>query len=78
MQPLLWRFPAGVSALRPDFPIENIPAGLRWISNFIWGRTTWKPCATRSCRAAGWPAVWFKVLAIAIIGAIFYGWDGAA
>ena len=20
------------------FPIENIPAGLRWISNFVWGR----------------------------------------
>ena len=33
------RIPAGVSCSRAFcFPIENIPAGLRWLSNFIWGR----------------------------------------
>ena len=20
------------------FPVENIPAGLRWLSNFVWGK----------------------------------------
>jgi ABC-2 type transport system permease protein len=60
------------------FPIENIPAGLRWISNFIWGRYYMETVRDALLQGGGWPAVWFKVLAIAIIGAIFYGlaWRG--
>ena len=34
------------------FPIENIPAGLRWVSDFIWGRYFSKSCVTRYCKAA--------------------------
>jgi len=38
---------SGVSALRPDLSIENIPVGLRWISNFMWAGTTSKSCGMR-------------------------------
>jgi ABC-2 type transport system permease protein len=55
------------------FPIENIPAGLRWISNFIWGRYYIEIVRDALLQGGGWPATWFKVLVIAGIGAIFYG-----
>jgi ABC-2 type transport system permease protein len=54
------------------FPIENIPAGLRWISNFIWGRYYIEIVRDALLQGGGWPATWFKVLIIAIIGAVFY------
>jgi len=60
------------------FPIENIPAGLRWISNFIWGRYYIEIVRDALLQGGGWPAVWLKVLIISLIGAIFYGiaWRG--
>jgi ABC-2 type transport system permease protein len=60
------------------FPIENIPAGLRWISNFIWGRYYIEIVRDGLLQGGGWPAVWFKVLIVGAIGAIFYGiaWRG--
>ena len=60
------------------FPIENIPAVLRWISNFIWGRYYIEIVRDALLQGGGWPAVWFKVLIIGAIGAIFYGlaWRG--
>ena len=60
------------------FPIENIPAGLRWISNIIWGRYYIEIVRDAFLQGGGWPAVWFKVLIIGAIGAIFYGiaWRG--
>jgi len=60
------------------FPIENIPAGLRWISNFIWGRYYIEIVRDALLQGGGWPAVWLKVLIIGLIGAIFYGiaWRG--
>jgi ABC-type multidrug transport system permease subunit len=42
------------------FPIENIPAGLRWISNFIWGRYYIEIVRDGFLQGGGWPAVWFK------------------
>ncbi len=54
------------------FPIENIPAGLRWISNFVWGRYYIEVVRDALLQGGGWPAVWFKVLIIAVIGLIFY------
>jgi len=54
------------------FPIENIPAGLRWISNFIWGRYYIEIVRDALLQGGGWPAVWSKVLIIAVIGALFY------
>jgi drug efflux transport system permease protein len=60
------------------FPIENIPAGLRWISNFIWGRYYIEIVRDALLQGGGWPAVWLKVAIVALIGAIFYGiaWRG--
>jgi ABC-2 type transport system permease protein len=60
------------------FPISNIPIGLRWISNFIWGRYYIEVVRDALLQGGGWPAVWWKVLLIGVIGAIFYGlaWRG--
>lgn len=58
------------------FPVENIPAGLRWISNFIWGRYYIEIVRDALLQGGGWPAVWPKVAIIALIALIFYaiGW----
>ena len=60
------------------FPVENIPAGLRWISNFIWGRYYIEIVRDALLQGGGWPAVWLKVVVIAVIGGIFYtmAWRG--
>jgi ABC-2 type transport system permease protein len=60
------------------FPIENIPAGLRWISTFIWGRYYIEIVRDALLQGGGWPAVWWKVVIIALIAVIFYaiGWWG--
>ena len=54
------------------FPIENIPAGLRGISNFIWGRYYIEVVRDALLQGGGWPAVGVNVVIIAIIGAVFY------
>src|SRR6266852_3151444 len=54
------------------FPIDNIPAGIRWISNFIWGRYYIEIVRDALLEGGGWPATWFKVVIIGIIGVIFY------
>jgi ABC-2 type transport system permease protein len=54
------------------FPVENIPAGLRWISAFVWGRYYIEIVRDALLQGGGWPAVWFKVGIIALIGAAFY------
>ena len=54
------------------FPIENIPAGIRWISIFIWGRYYIEIVRDALLEGAGWPAMWFKVAIIGAIGATFY------
>jgi ABC-2 type transport system permease protein len=60
------------------FPVENIPVGLRWISNFIWGRYYIEVVRDALLQGGGWPAVWWKVAVIGIIGSVFYGigWHG--
>lgn len=55
------------------FPIENIPAGIRWISNFVWGRYYIEIVRDALLEGAGWPVTWFKVAIIGGIGAAFYG-----
>jgi ABC-2 type transport system permease protein len=54
------------------FPIENIPAGLRWISNFIWGRYYIEIVRDALLEGGGWLATWYKVPIIGVIGGIFY------
>jgi ABC-2 type transport system permease protein len=60
------------------FPIQNIPVELRWISNFVWGRYYIEIVRDALLPGGGWPAVWYKVLIIGVIGAIFYtlAWRG--
>ncbi len=54
------------------FPVENIPAGLRWISNIVWGRYYIVIVRDALLEGGGWPAMWPSVGAIAGIGAIFF------
>jgi ABC-2 type transport system permease protein len=54
------------------FPVENIPAGLRWLSNFVWGKYYIEIVRDALLQGGGWPAVWYKVLIIGLIGLIFY------
>ena len=54
------------------FPIENIPAGLRWLSRFVWGRYYIEIVRDALLQGGGWPAVWYKVVIIGFIGSIFY------
>jgi len=58
------------------FPIENIPAGLRWVSDFIWGRYYIEVVRDALLQGGGWPATWYKVVIIGLIGGVFYiiGW----
>jgi ABC-2 type transport system permease protein len=60
------------------FPIQNIPIALRWISNFVWGRYYIEIVRDALLQGGGWPAVWYKVLIIGVIGTIFYvlAWRG--
>src|SRR5262249_6321281 len=54
------------------FTIENIPAGLRWISNFVWGRYYMEIVRDAFLQGGGWPATWYKVLIIGVIGMVFF------
>ncbi len=55
------------------FPVENIPVGLRWLSNFVWGRYYIEIVRDAFLQGGGWPATWWKVFAISGFGATFYG-----
>ena len=54
------------------FPIENIPDGLRWISNFVQARYYVIIVRDAFLQGGGWPAVWWAVAAIGGIGLVFY------
>jgi ABC-2 type transport system permease protein len=54
------------------FPIENIPGGIRWISNFVWGRYYIEIVRDALLEGSGWPATWSKVAVIGVMGAAFY------
>jgi len=60
------------------FPVDNIPVGLRWISNFVWGRYYIEVVRHALLQGGGWPAVWGKVGIIGVIGSVFYfiAWHG--
>jgi ABC-2 type transport system permease protein len=55
------------------FPLSNVPVGLRWLSNLVWARYYIEVVRDMFLQGAGWPAVWWKVLAIGGIGSLFYG-----
>jgi ABC-2 type transport system permease protein len=55
------------------FPVENIPAGLRWISDLVQARYFVVVVRDAFLQGGGWPGVWWAVLAIGVIGLVFYG-----
>ena len=54
------------------FPVENIPDGLRWISNLVQARYYVLIVRDAFLQGGGWPAVWWAVLAIGALGLAFY------
>ncbi len=54
------------------FPVQNIPAQLRWISGIVWGRYYIEIVRDALLSGGGWPAMWFNVLMIGVIGLVFY------
>lgn len=60
------------------FPVANIPVGLRWVSNVVWGRYYIEVVRDGLLQGGGWPAMWAKLLTIAGIGSTFYlmAWRG--
>jgi len=60
------------------FPIENIPASLRWLSRLVWGRYYIEVVRDAFLQGGGWPAVWSKPLIIGVIGCFFFAlsWVG--
>ena len=58
------------------FPIENIPAAIRWISNLVQARYFVVVVRDAFLQGGGWPAVWWAVPPIGVIGLVFYalGW----
>jgi ABC-2 type transport system permease protein len=54
------------------FPIQNIPIQIRWLSNFVWGRYYIDIVRDFLLQGGGWPAVWWKVIVIGIMGWVFY------
>jgi ABC-2 type transport system permease protein len=54
------------------FPIQNIPIQIRWISNLVWGRYYIDIVRDFLLQGGGWPAVWWKVIIIGILGCVFY------
>jgi ABC-2 type transport system permease protein len=54
------------------FPVENIPAGLRWISNIVWGKYYIAIVRDALLQGGGWPSMWGNVAVIGAIGSVFY------
>lgn len=54
------------------YPLRNIPTSLRWISNLVWGSYYIKIVRDALLQGGGWPAMWFNVFMIALIGSVFY------
>jgi ABC-2 type transport system permease protein len=45
---------------------------LRWISGIVWGRYYIEIVRDALLEGGGWPAMWFNVTMIGIIGTVFY------
>ncbi|MDO8794189.1 MAG: ABC transporter permease, partial [Vicinamibacterales bacterium] len=54
------------------FPLSNVPDSLRWLSYLVWARYYIEIVRDALLQGGGWSAVWYKVLAIAAIGSVFF------
>ena len=53
------------------FPLSNIPAGIRWISNAVPARYFIEITRDAFVRGGSWPAVWQSEVALALLGSVF-------
>lgn len=60
------------------FPVENIPVGLRWISNIVHSRYYIDLTRDAFLQGGGWAASWFRLVMITAIGLFFFlmAWRG--
>jgi ABC-2 type transport system permease protein len=54
------------------FPVSNIPVQIRWLSGIVWGKYYIEIVRDALLTGGGWPAMWSSVLAIGVIGMIFF------
>jgi len=54
------------------FPLSNIPAGLRWISDLVPARYYIELCRDVFVRGGGWPAVWYAPVMLAVLCSFFF------
>lgn len=54
------------------FPVQNIPAGLRWIADLVWARYYIEIVRDALLQGGGWAAMWWRVIALAFIDCVFY------
>ena len=54
------------------FPVSNIPVQIRWLSGIVWGKYYIEIVRAALLTGGGWPAMWSNVMAIGIIGAVFF------
>jgi ABC-2 type transport system permease protein len=54
------------------FPLSNVPDSLRWLSALVWARYYIEIVRDAFLQGGGWSAVWYKVIAIAAIGSVFF------
>jgi drug efflux transport system permease protein len=54
------------------FPVENIPGGLRWLSNVVQARYYIVVVRDAFLQGAGWAGVWRELPPICAIGLVFY------
>jgi ABC-2 type transport system permease protein len=60
------------------FPVSNIPVGLRWISALVPARYYIELSRDAFLRGAGWPAIWYTHVMLAVLGSFFFfmSWRG--
>jgi ABC-2 type transport system permease protein len=54
------------------FPVRNIPLALRWLSAITPARYYLEIVRDAFLRGGGWPTVWWCVLALTMIGSVFF------
>ncbi|HJQ34616.1 MAG TPA: ABC transporter permease [Pyrinomonadaceae bacterium] len=54
------------------FPVQNIPAGVRWVSYLIPARYYIEVARDTFVRGGGWPAVWYVPVALAALSTVYF------
>jgi ABC-2 type transport system permease protein len=54
------------------FPIDDIPAQIRWISDLVWGKHYIYVVRDAFLQGGGWRSTWMEILIIGFTGLVFY------